>query len=215
MKNIKINPIYVVIAALIFVAFKVPTGEAEFSQTNRVITVTGSADMMVPPDEISVDISYREYWYNRTVKSKATINEIEKKIIKAVNEAGVATENIVVNSEYAWKHNWNYWHYWYDYHNYMTQKNLTVKVKSSAQLNKIISNLKSKGINREGITNIQMNGSSNKKIQEYRKMVKERAIQAAQEKADYLLQAVGEKRGRIVNISELADPQTKTTTTII
>jgi hypothetical protein len=44
-------------------------------------------------------------------------------------------------------------------------------------------------------------------------MVKERAIQAAQEKADYLLQAVGEKRGRIITISELDDPQTKSTTT--
>ncbi|MBL4706365.1 MAG: hypothetical protein JKY54_17690, partial [Flavobacteriales bacterium] len=34
----------------------------------------------------------------------------------------------------------------------------------------------------------------------------------AQEKADYLLGAVGEKRGRLVSISELADPQSSTTT---
>ncbi len=213
MKNIKINPVYVVLAVLALVAFRSPEDQRIVNSTERTITVTGSADMMVPPDEISIDISYREYWHNRTLKSKATISQIEKKIIKAANDAGVPTTAIAVNSAAAWKHHWNYWYYWYDYHNYMNQKNLTIKVKSSKQLNQVIKNLKANDIKRDGITNIQLNGSSNKKIQEYRKMVKERAMQAAQEKADYLLEAVGQKRGVVVTITELDDPTSKTTTT--
>lgn len=212
MKDLKINPIYVVIAALAFVAFRVPSNEVAINNNSRVITVTGSADMLVPPDEISVDISYREYWRTPN-KKKATISEIEKQIVEAANKAGIPKKDIVINTAHAWKYNYNYWYYWWDYYNQLIQKNMTVKVKSSAQLNEMIQNLKDEKINRQAILNIDLNGSSNKKIQEYRKMVKERAIQAAQEKADYLLKAVGEKRGSVMGISELSDPQTKSTTT--
>jgi len=212
MKELKINPIYVIIAAVIFFAFKMPNNSAEFNQNNRVITVTGSADMLVPPDEISVNISYREYWKTPN-KKKASISEIEAQIVEAAEKSGVSKKLITVNTAHAWRYNYNYWYYWWDYYNHLVQKNMTIKVKSSTQLNEMIQNLKDEKLNRQAILNIELNGSSNKKIQEYRKMVKERAIQAAQEKANYLLQAVGAKRGRIVNISELSDPQTKSTTT--
>ena len=210
MKNLNIHPIYLIVGAALIFGFNMQNGQ-EHPANDRVITVTGSADMLVPPDEISLDVTYREYWHVVN-KKKASITEIEKEIIEAADDAGISKEDIVVNTAYAWKHRWNYWYYWWDYYNQLAEKNLTIKVKNSAQLNNMIQNLKKGNINRNAILNIQLNGSSNKKIQEYRKMVKERAIQAAQEKADYLLNALGEKRGRVLNITELSDPQTKTTT---
>lgn len=212
MKDFKIHPIYIVLGVLSFFAFRTPSGDDYNASNDRVITVTGSADMLVPPDEVSLDISYREYWHIAN-KKKENITEIEKDIIKAADDAGIAKESIVINTAYAWKHRWNYWHYWWDYYNHLVQKNLTIKVKNSTQLNELIQNLKNEDINRQAILNIELNGSSNKNIQDYRKLVKERAMQAAQEKADYLLSALGEKRGMVINITELDDPQTKTTTT--
>jgi uncharacterized protein YggE len=212
MKDFKIHPIYIVLGILTFFAFRTPSGDDYNASSDRVITVTGSADMLVPPDEVSLDISYREYWHVAN-KKKESITEIEKDIIEAADEAGISKDNIVINTAYAWKHRWNYWHYWWDYYNHLVEKNLTVKVKNSAQLNQLIQNLKDSNIHRQAILNIQLNGSSNKKIQDYRKMVKERAVQAAQEKADYLLSALGEKRGVVINITELSDPQTNTKTT--
>ena len=212
MKDFKIHPIYIVLGVLTFFAFRTPSGDDYTGYNDRVITVTGSADMLVPPDEVSLDISYREYWHTLN-KKKESITEIEKDIIKAANDAGIAKESIVINTAYAWKHRWNYWHYWWDYYNHLAEKNLTVKVENSAQLNELIQNLKNDDINKQAILNIELNGSSNKKIQDYRKMVKERAVQAAQDKADYLLSALGEKRGMVITINELSDPQSSSTTT--
>lgn len=216
MKDTLDKIVYTILGILLLVAFRSPTENSENTPENRTITVTGSADMLVPPDEISLEIAYREYWRNTTVnnkKKKMSISEIEKNIIKACNAAGVTTNNITLNTEYAWRHNWNYWYYWYDYYNYLTEKSLTIKVNSSSQLNKVIQNLKNTSIERNGITNIALNGSSNKKLQDYRKLVKEQAIKAAQDKADYLLKAVGEKRGSVINIIELNDAKKSTTTT--
>jgi uncharacterized protein YggE len=217
MKKLSDKLVYIGFGVVLLMAFR-PAGDPQPNKSdlesipNSEIRVTGSADMLVPPDKISVDITYREYWHPLDRKKKSTISEIESEIVAALNEAGVKSSEIVVNSAYAWKHNWNYWHYWHDYYRHLVQKNLTVNVSSSSQLNKVIEKIKKTSIRKEGIVNIQLNGSSNENLQEYRKLVKERAMQAAQEKADYLLGAVGEKRGRLISISELADPQTATTT---
>jgi hypothetical protein len=100
---------------------------------SRVITVTGTADMLVPPDEISVDILYREYW--NSSKKKMSIDRIEKKIVQAAAAAGVSRKNVTVDAYNAWNHNWNYWNRWYERHNHLAQKRLTVKVSSASQLN--------------------------------------------------------------------------------
>lgn len=213
MKNLTINPIYIVVGVLALVAFRSPNGSPNPSNLDRVITVTGSADMLVPPDEILVDISYREYWFNHHHKTKKSIQKIENEIIDAIGAAGVTKDKITVHTAQSWRHGWNYWHYWYDYHNYLVEKKMTVKVKSSKQLNKIIDKLKGQPIRKEGIVNILLNGSSNKKIQEYRKMVKESAMQAAKEKADYLLASLGEKCGTVLTVQELSDAKRTTTTT--
>jgi uncharacterized protein len=213
MKNLNINPIYIIVGVLALVAFRSPNSQGYGDNTERIITVTGSADMLVPPDEILVDISYKEYWYTHYGKGKKSIAKIEEGIIDGIREVGISKDKITVHSAQSWRHGWNYWHYWYNYNNYLVQKKLTVKVESSAQLNEIIEKLKGKSIRKQGIVNILLNGSSNKKIQEYRKMVKKRAIEAAQEKANYLLDALGEKCGVVVTIQELADSKrTKTTT---
>ena len=44
-------------------------------------------------------------------------------------------------------------------------------------------------------------------------MVKERAMQAAQEKANYLLESLGEKCGVVLTVQELSDSKQTTTTT--
>ena len=169
MKNLSINPIYIIVIILALVAFKTPSSFNYNNSSERIITVTGSADMLVPPDEILVDISFREYWFQHQHKNKGkeSINKIEKAIIQAVNDIGIGTENITVNSEFTWKYRHDYWSYWYHYHNTLrntlVQKNLTVKLSSSAQLNEMMQKLKESDIRQEGIVNITLNGSSNKK----------------------------------------------------
>lgn len=216
MKNITLSPSSLILIVVVLFAFKQPAREqvgAAFTPgIQKTIQVTGSADMLVPPDEVSIDITYREYWHSNQQKKKEDIDRIERTIVKAVNNAGLPTSAIAVNSEFAWKYRWDYWSHWYYYHNHLVQKNLTVKLSNATQLNRIIKNLKASDIRRQGIVNITLNGSSNKKIQQYRKMVKKRAMEAAIEKADYLLAAAGQKRGAAISISEMDDTKQKTVT---
>ena len=60
MKNLSINPIYIIVIILALVAFKTPSSFNYNNSSERIITVTGSADMLVPPDEILVNISFRK-----------------------------------------------------------------------------------------------------------------------------------------------------------
>lgn len=177
----------------------------------RTVTVTGTAEMLVPPDEISVNISFREYWGITAARHKVSIDSLEKRIVKAATKAGISSESIVIDSHGAWRHNWNYWHYWYGSSNMLMQRNLTIQLSEVSQLKKIVENLKSQSIRKEGIVGITLGGSSNSKIQEYRKRVKEKALQAAKAKATYLLKSVDEGRGRLVAVRESADPQARTT----
>jgi uncharacterized protein YggE len=186
------------------------TGHASVADPS-VVTVTGTADMLIPPDEISVNISYREYWGSSSAKKKIKIDTIEKKIVKAAKKAGLPATSISIDSYNGWKHNWNYWHYWYGTNNMLVQRNLTIQLNTTSQLKEIVANLKAESIRKEGIVGITLSGSSHSKIQVHRKEVKKRALQAAKEKASYLLGSVGETRGRLVGVTELKDPQTSTT----
>ena len=177
----------------------------------RVVTVTGTAEMLIPPDEISVNISFREYWGTSAARHKVSIDSLERRIVKAAAKAGLSSESITIDSHGAWRHNWNYWHYWYGSSNMLMQRNLTIQLSEVSQLKEIVKNLKSESIRKEGIVGITLGASSNSEIQEYRKRVKEKALQAAKAKATYLLQAVDERRGRLVAVTESADPQAKTT----
>jgi len=211
MKEISNKFVYVVLGIVLLVAFKNPETSKK-QEKDRFITITGSADMLVPPDKIAVDVTYQEYWRDGWNKNKMSINEIEKQIVKAAKEVGVLQAEITINASNVWQYHWNYWHYWYNYYDHLQNRNLTIKVNSSSQLNLLISELKKRMDKKRGIINIELKGSSNNKIQEYRKMVKKRAVQAAQEKADYLLEAVGEKRGDVVSIEELNVNLSTTTT---
>jgi hypothetical protein len=179
----------------------------------RVVTVTGSAEMLIPPDEISVNISYREYWRNGEARDKMTIETLENKIVKAAEKAGIPAKSIAIASYGDWKYNWNYWNYWYGTSDALTQKSLTIRLKTTSQLRDIIDNIKARSIQKQGIVGITLSASSHSKIQEYRKLVKTRALQAAQDKAGYLLESLGETRSRLLRVSEAQDPQTATTST--
>jgi uncharacterized protein YggE len=223
MKNVHDVAIYSVMGLVFLLAFRASVGDKQeiqivergtpgTSPEQSLVTVTGTAEMLVPPDEISVMVSYREYWRNGEVHHKVAIDTIEEKIIKAVADAGLPRQSISIDSQASWKHNWNYWNYWYGSSDLLMQRDLTIALHTTSQLQQIIENLKSESLRKEGIVSITLSGSTSSKIQEYRKRVKEEAMQAAQAKASYLLESVDQTRGRLVRVTELKDPQTATTT---
>jgi uncharacterized protein YggE len=185
--------------------------EMQAPTETRTIKVTGTAEMLVQPDEISVDITYREFWRTPEQQRKYGIEKIEEKIVEAAKEAGVSAEDISIKSIDSWKSNWNYWYYWNYSANRLTEKTLTIQLSTAAQLTAIIKKVRENwSLRKKGILSITLSGSSSSKIQEYRKLVKTRAMVAAQQKASYLLESVQATRGRLVRITELGDPKAGT-----
>lgn len=219
MRNVHDVATYAVLGIVFLLAFRattedkqgvhvVPTTVTQSVQADpRRVTVTGTAEMLIPPDEISVSISYREYWRANGAKGKMGIDSIEKRVVKAAKKAGIAADKISIDSYGGWRYNWNYWNYWYGSSSLMMQRSLTIQLDTTSELKKIIEKLKSESIQKEGIVGITLSGTSHSKIQEHRKTVKKRALQAAQDKAAYLLESVSAARGPLVSVTELKDPQ--------
>ncbi len=206
--GIHANFVLLGIGVLLFFAFRAPMEEApQSTASNRTIEVTGSADMLVTPDAFELIIGIKEYWkngYNSSKKNKKIeLQTIEDQVIKCITDAGVSPKDITVNSLTKPNYYWHYWYYWGHYRYSLGEKSLSITVHRESTVKEIIKNMKEAGIEQQAIASINMHSKSHSDIQEYRKLVKERAIEAAKEKAGYLLDALGEELGAIVSVEEL------------
>jgi uncharacterized protein len=177
------------LAALLTVTI---TGFAQTPDLRRKIEVTGSAEQEVTPDIIYIAISLKEYMNG---KNKVDITTLERQLQKAVNEAGVAKEDFMVN-------NISSYNYIIDKKkkdpDFMASKQYRIKVRDLNAINIILSKVDDKGIQSTGVESYEYS-----KQAELRKELKIKALQAAREKAGYLLNSIGEKLGGAIEIQEI------------
>jgi uncharacterized protein len=164
-----------------------------FSQnvdTRRKIDVTGNAETEVVPDIIYVGISLQEYFNGS--KKMADINELEKQLQNAVIKAGIPKENLMVNNvssyNYVWEKKKN--------PNFVASKQYRLKLSDISKFNQVIAPLDPKSVQ---YTNIESYEHS--KIAEYKKDLRKKALQAAQEKATYLAETLNDKVGDALEIN--------------
>ncbi|GAA0737649.1 SIMPL domain-containing protein [Gaetbulibacter jejuensis] len=168
------------------------------AQESKFIEVTGSAEMLIEPDEFIFIIGIEEYWKEEfeknkdfeDYKNKVKISEIEGQLIKTLNDLGIKTEDIK-STEVG-----NYWRY--RGKELLISKKLEISLTDFKHINKIISKL-----DRKGIDYMQIGELKNKELVKYRKEVKVQALLAAKEKAKYLLEAIDKELGDIISITEL------------
>lgn len=166
-----------------------------FSSTDRkTITVTGSAEMSIDPDEVELSITIH---CNRT-----DLEKTEKKLEEICKKHNIPDEQLSFKSNtnvagFGW------WHYWWDWWYYRNSSDIvqTYKLKINAKTNMLDF---TKDLNQNWVRNIAITSTSNKNITMFRKEVKKEAIRMAKEKATYLLEAIDEKIGSVVSIEELA-----------
>lgn len=158
---------------------------------NRIITVTGSAEMIVPPDEVELEITMTEYG------GGSTISKIETALMKILVGNEVPKEKIVFDGSFTSF----YWYYWWNHRNDSRKsKTITVKLDAKTDFMKLVREL-----DKEYVSQIRITKTSNKNIQELRRDVKIMAIKAAKAKAKYLLEAVDEEVGRLITVDELSE----------
>lgn len=184
--------------------FLVPFGLGAFASTAqqvivekpqpKKIEVTGSAEEEVLPDEIYVSISLREYFKDKDNKNKTDIMVLEKQLQKAVEEAGIPKENLMVG-------NINGYREWFGRKKptiFLESKNYVVKVPNLYKIDGIIAKVDEKGV---ASTNIERYEYS--KIEALRQATKIKALQAAKAKAKYLLEGIDEQLGEALEIYEI------------
>lgn len=163
----------------------------------RTITVNGSAEMEVIPDEIYVQVDLREY--DKKGSPKVTIDQIKNDFLQDLRSIGVADSNVTIASYEGYSG-----HLWWrkrkkDPELYATIS-YQVKFNNSFKLDQLVDLLDD-----DATLNFQVVRTSHSKIQEYRKQLKIQAMKAAKDKALYLTEAVTEKLGEAITITEPAD----------
>ena len=176
------------IIAFIYIAFNANAIEVT-TELNRIITVTGSAEIVIPPDEIELEITLTE---NNSWKS---LSKIELAFMKLLFGNDIEKDRVVFNST----NSSFYWYYWWN-HRRDSRKSKKIILKLDAKTNfmKLVRDL-----DKEYVTSIRITKTSNKDLQKFRREVKIEAIKAAKTKAKYLLEAVDEKVGRLMQVDEL------------
>jgi len=162
-------------------------------ETQRQISVTGSAEVIVSPDEIELEVVLKEHYI--TSNNKETLDRIEAKFKSVLKKNNIDQDKVIFgNSDY-------YWYRWWSYrNNEYKQKIYKIKLKSDTDILSFVQDL-----DFQGVHSLRISNSTNSKLQELRKEIKISAVKAAKEKAKYLLESIDEKVGRVISIEEVPD----------
>ncbi|HJP63654.1 MAG TPA: SIMPL domain-containing protein [Mucilaginibacter sp.] len=175
---------------IIIAAFITVSAFAQNVDLRRKIEVTGIAEKEITPDLINVSISLQEYMDG---KKKVTIDQLEGQLEDAVKQAGIPKQDFTINNVSAWNNRWQK----KKNPDFLASKQYNIKLHDLNKFDEVLSAVDPKGVQ---ATNIDSYDYS--KMPELKRELKIQALLAAKEKATYLLNSLGEKLGRPINITE-------------
>jgi uncharacterized protein len=175
---------------LFFISFQTVSAQTNATE-KKSITVEGSAEMEIIPDEIYFTIILREY-LNKD-KEKITTEKLEKELQASVISAGIAKENLQIANVYGEQ--------WITKKRkpleFFSSKRYVLKLSDPAVIDLILDKLDPTGIERVTISRF-----SHSKLDQYMKDLRIQAIRNAKDKANYLLAAIDEQLGSPIYIYE-------------
>ena len=179
-----------IVLVLLFFFASSTIGQQINNPTPRLITVTGSAEMSVEPDEVELSITV---YANRNDFDKK-----EQELSDICVKHGIPKDQLNFKNSLG-VNDWYHWYWWWHYRN-ASALSQTYKLKITSKLD-FLSFVKD--LNKNWIQNITISSTTNKDLSTYRKEVKKEAMRMAKEKAAYMLEAVGESLGSIVSVEEI------------
>ncbi len=160
----------------------------------KTISVSGSAEMEIVPDEIYVNIVLREY--QKRGESKKELDALKNDFLAACKTGNIPDSTISIVSYTGYN----------DYLGLRKKKkspdlfaSITYQVKfsNSKQMDELVDKLDDEATQSFNIVN-----TSHSKMTEFRKQLKTQAVIAAKNKATYLTDAINEKLGAAITIKE-------------
>ncbi len=153
------------------------------------IEVTGTAEKFVVPDEIYISIALKERQEGRENKS---IEQQEALLKKGLTDIGIDLKNLSLSDATS-----DYVRVKVAKKDVISKADYLLKVTTASMVGKVFEKLDELKIEEAQISRV-----SHSEIERFRKEVKIQAIKAAKEKADYLLEAIGEKTGKPLIVME-------------
>jgi uncharacterized protein len=187
------------VATLFILALAFPA----FAQQNNInpypktIQVTGSAETHIIPDEIYVIVTLKEY--EKKNSGKIPLELIKQNFLDYCRSIGLPDSAVSIASyegynNYPWLRKRKMKDELYASISYQ------VKFTTSRKMDELVDKL-----DEDATQNFVIARLSHSKLPEYRKQLKIQATKAAKDKAAYMADAVGEKVGEAVTISESDD----------
>ena len=156
----------------------------------RKITVSGTAEKEVTPDIINVSISLQEYFEG---KKKINIEQLQAELEDAVKQAGIPKADFTINNIAGWNTQWlkkkN--------PDFLESRQYNIRLHDLSGIDQVLASLDPKGVQQTGIASYDYS-----KMPEIKQEMKIQALLAAKEKATYLLNSIGEKLGRPIDIND-------------
>jgi len=162
----------------------------------KTVSVSGSAETEVAPDEIYVQVDLREY--NKKNGDKIDINSIKNNFLAACKSMGLTDKDVTVQSYQGYDQN-----YWYLRKNKKQNPDMKasisywVKVDNVSKLDALVDKMDD-----EATQNFFIAKAEYSKMDELKKDMKIAAVKAAKEKATYLSEAIGEHIGDAITIND-------------
>jgi uncharacterized protein YggE len=179
-----------ILALVLFLSLTQLTMAQTINAERKYISVTGTAEMEVVPDEIYFRITLKEFIKD---KNKVQIETLEKELVQAIAASGISNDNFTIEQFYGerWRQKKSKIAELYN------SKSYIIKVSVPSKIDDILDK-----INPESIESVEICNYSHSKIQEYKKQLLTDAIKAAKVKAGYLLNAIDEQLGAVIEVSE-------------
>lgn len=169
-----------------------------FAQTNptnverRVIEVTGSAEMLITPNEFTFKITLLE---RMEKKEKLTIEMQEANLRRELANLGINVQNDLtvydLNSFYISRKKVK---------DTLGSKDYRLKLNDLAKIERL-----QEIADRLNISNLDLIESTHSELTRFRRETKMEAVKAAKMKAEYMLGAIGERVGKAVYVKEIAE----------
>ena len=164
----------------------------------RTITVMGSAEQEIVPDNIWFVIEIKEYYegaydyygydsYNEDDKIK--LSEIEKLLKTDLNVVGIDTNNLITENI------GNYYRYYGG--DYLLSKQFKIQLDSMSKVEELMNEIHTKGIQY-----MRLGAMDHSEMETLRQEVKKEALLAARIKAEYLLESLDKNIGDVISIRE-------------
>ena len=176
---------FIGLVALVALIFSTPLSAQELGQTIPTISVNGSSQLKVQPDEIYISIKLDE----NDTKGKVTLEEQRRNMFAALKRVGVDVEKqlsvVDMNSSY------------YRRRGALAVTQYELKVATAEQVSKVF-----EALEKAGIPNVNVSRTAYSKMEELRTEARKAAIINAQQRARELAEAVGQSIGACYEIND-------------